>query len=212
MDYRKLDTVDTETLMSIITLENEKAEKLYSKDFVLGTYFDGCSIVNIIAPTLGALCSLSSAIFEIEEKKYEDISFQVNTRDIRGFSLEKLQTVVRLSNAKFNQKYVRYIKGGGLAELIINVINGNQTEPEDNFEQFVNKTTEKEKDALRDIIERIGEEGQVSLSALIQITKISRPVYTSLLSKLKEFNIAEVVNAGVKGTKIKFTNFGVFDI
>jgi GTP-sensing pleiotropic transcriptional regulator CodY len=97
-------------------------------------------------------------------------------------------------------------------DLIINVINGHQTDPADDFEQFVNKTTEKEKDALRDIIDRIGEEGQLSLSSLIQLTNISRPVYTSLLSKLKEFKIAEVVNAGVKGTKIKFINYGVFDI
>ena len=40
---------------------------------------------------------------------------------------------------------------------------------------------------------------------MIEKYSISRPVYNNLLSKLKEYNIAEVVSQGMKGTYIKFT-------
>jgi hypothetical protein len=58
--------------------------------------------------------------------------------------------------------------------------------------------------ALAGIRDEIGNEGYVSVVKMIQKTNISRPVFTSLLSKLQTFKVAVVENKGVKGTYIKF--------
>lgn len=74
------------------------------------------------------------------------------------------------------------------------------------FKEFYDKLTNKEIQALNSIIKNIQNEGDVSLSVLIAETGISRPVYISLLNKIKEYNMGEVLSRGVKGTHIKFTN------
>ena len=74
------------------------------------------------------------------------------------------------------------------------------------FKDFYNKITNKEIKALNSIIKYIQNEGDVSLSVLIAETGVSRPVYISLLNKIKEYNMGEVINRGVKGTHIKFTD------
>ena len=74
------------------------------------------------------------------------------------------------------------------------------------FKDFYNKLTNKEINAINSIIKYIQNEGDVSLSTLIAETGVSRPVYISLLNKIKEYNMGEVINRGVKGTHIKFIN------
>lgn len=69
---------------------------------------------------------------------------------------------------------------------------------------FFRALTSTEETALKNIIDTIGEEGNFSVVKLIQSSGISRSVFVSLHQKLKEFNIAEVENQGVKGTHIKF--------
>lgn len=73
------------------------------------------------------------------------------------------------------------------------------------FKDFYEKCTNKEIQALNSIIKHIQNEGDISLSVLIAETGISRPVYISLMNKIKEYNMGEVTNRGVKGTHIKFT-------
>lgn len=50
--------------------------------------------------------------------------------------------------------------------------------------------------------ELVDNEGYISISKIIEKSKISRPVYTSLLNKLKNCGIAQIDNKGVKGTYI----------
>jgi ribosomal protein S25 len=71
-------------------------------------------------------------------------------------------------------------------------------------DNFLKNLTNTETKALYSIFKEIHEEGNISLSKMVDKYSISRPVYNNLLSKLKEFNIAEVVSQGMKGTYIKF--------
>ena len=70
---------------------------------------------------------------------------------------------------------------------------------------FLDSLTNTETKALHSIFNEIHDEGNISLSKMVEKYSISRPVYNNLLSKLKEYNIAEVIAQGVKGTYIRFT-------
>ena len=63
--------------------------------------------------------------------------------------------------------------------------------------------TKTEKAAARAIYAEIGNEGDISVSKMIQNTGISRPVYNSLLNTLANTHCAEIDAHGVKGTHIK---------
>jgi hypothetical protein len=202
----------TTDLSDIVNKEYNDARIAGSMDHVIGAYFSGVEIVVIVAPTLAGLCSLSTVIFTQEKKIYNNYEYRVITRDIRSFELTELQRLVRVSIRCFNQDYVNYINTNNLAELIINVINGTKDSAPNYFEDFCEKITDKEKIALVDIIKRIGSEGYVSLSGLILVTGISRPVYNNLFMKLKDCHIADVTAAGAKGTHIKFLNLEILNL
>lgn len=70
---------------------------------------------------------------------------------------------------------------------------------------FFSKLTHAEEKAYYSIIKKIGEEGNVTISKLVEANTISRPVYNNLLTKMKECNIAEISNMGAKGTYIRIT-------
>ena len=95
---------------------------------------------------------------------------------------------------------VKYLKG-----FVMDVIEyATKEEPsEDIIRKFKQNITNREFNALYSIIEEIGEEGNISVVKMIQKTGHSRPVFTSLLSKMETYKIAEVQNQGVKGTHIK---------
>ena len=202
----------TTDLSDIVAKEYNDARAIGSKDHVVGAYYNGVEIVVIVAPTLAGLCSLSTVIFTQEKKIYNNYEYRVLTRDIRSFELTELKRSTSVSIRCFNQAYVNYINTDNLAELVINVINGTKDSAPNYFEDFCEKITDKEKTALVDIIKRIGSEGYVSLSALILVTGMSRPVYNNLFTKLKDYHIAEVAAAGAKGTHIKFLNLDILNL
>ena len=77
-----------------------------------------------------------------------------------------------------------------------------KTVPMDTFKASLTKT---ELNAFEAILERIKQKsGIISISKMIEETSISRPVYKSLLTKMKNNKIAEVCNQGVNGTYISF--------
>ena len=77
-------------------------------------------------------------------------------------------------------------------------------------EEFLDKLTPMEKIALKVIMKYLDHgEGVVSISQLTEGSNISRPVFKSVLQKLKDMEIAEINNMGVKGTRIKIID-GVF--
>ena len=77
-------------------------------------------------------------------------------------------------------------------------------------DEFLDMLTPAEQGALKDIMKNITEgEGVVSVSKLVEGGEYSRPVYKSVLTKMKDAEIAELTNMGVKGTHIKIID-GVF--
>lgn len=77
-------------------------------------------------------------------------------------------------------------------------------------DEFLDMLTPAEQGALKDIMKNIVDgEGIVSVSKLVTSGDYSRPVYKSVLTKMKDVEIAELTNMGVKGTHIKIID-GVF--
>lgn len=75
-----------------------------------------------------------------------------------------------------------------------------------NFNQiwndFFNHLTDNENKAFLAIREEINSQGNISIVKMIQKTNLSRPVFTSLLTKMEKYGVAEIRNQGVKGTYI----------
>jgi hypothetical protein len=72
--------------------------------------------------------------------------------------------------------------------------------------EFMEKLTNAETKAYYSIVLEIGAEGNITISKLVEKNSISRPVYNNLMVKMKENNIASVINMGMKGTYIKILN------
>ena len=71
-------------------------------------------------------------------------------------------------------------------------------------DDFLKMLTDTEKSALKLIVESLDNgEGNISITQLTQSSNISRPVFKNILQKLKDMQIAEVNNMGVKGMYIK---------
>ena len=90
----------------------------------------------------------------------------------------------------------------GILELVENSIIVNPIKTNDIEEKFT-KTEEK---ALNVILNELGEkkEGNISISNLIEKSKISRPVFKNTLLKLEKNELAKIDNQGTKGTYIRF--------
>jgi predicted nucleotidyltransferase len=73
-------------------------------------------------------------------------------------------------------------------------------------EEFYKNLTNAETKAYQSIIRKIGWEGTVIISKLVEENKISRPVYNNLLIKMQRYGVAEITNMGVKGTYIEITD------
>lgn len=77
-------------------------------------------------------------------------------------------------------------------------------------DEFLSMLTPAEQGALKDIMQNLENgEGIVSVSKLVEGGNYSRPVYKSVLNKMKDAEIADLTNMGVKGTHIKIID-GVF--
>lgn len=71
--------------------------------------------------------------------------------------------------------------------------------------EFFNALTNNETIAFEAIREEIGSSGNISVVKMIQRTNLSRPVWTSLLTKMEKYGIAIVKSQGVKGTYIEIS-------
>ena len=92
---------------------------------------------------------------------------------------------------------------------VIEILKYSFAEPEQeeiSYKDFLDKLTHAEERAFKAIVNNIGIEGNITISKLVAETSISRPVYNNLLNKLKESNIATIVNMGMKGTYINITH------
>lgn len=88
----------------------------------------------------------------------------------------------------------------GITEIIRISLNPVMTK-----EDFLLNLTDNEQEAFILIENNLPEgEGNISISKLLLNTSISRPVFTNVLQKMKEYNVAQIDNQGVKGMYIKF--------
>ena len=70
---------------------------------------------------------------------------------------------------------------------------------------FLSLLTKTEIQAFEIILQHLnnGHEGNISISQLTEDSKISRPVFKNTLQKMKDNNVAEIINQGVKGMYVK---------
>lgn len=88
----------------------------------------------------------------------------------------------------------------GITEIIRISLNPTMTK-----EDFLLNLTDNEQEAFILIENNLPNgEGNISISKLLLNTSISRPVFTNVLQKMKEYNVAQIDNQGVKGMYIKF--------
>lgn len=108
-----------------------------------------------------------------------------------------------------NPKMVNDFRLSGDAEdlkLLIDLIESRErANPSNLTKDFYKDLTESEKKAFDYLtINLNSQNGYISIVKMIQKTNISRPVYTSLLTKMEKFGIAQIKNCGVKGTLIEW--------
>ena len=82
-----------------------------------------------------------------------------------------------------------------------------------NKDEFLATLTDTEKTALKVIMQYLTDgEGAVSITQLTNENNISRPVFKSVLQKMKDAEIAEINNMGVKGTHINIIDGAFLNI
>ena len=125
----------------------------------------------------------------------------VNIKEVK-YDLEKMRAKAELLEAHCEQEEL-------VKSCIVEIMKIALTRTIDEKE-FLGMLTDMEKSALKVIMQcLIDGEGSVSITQLTTQHNISRPVFKSVLQKLKDMEIAEINNMGVKGTHIKIID-GVF--
>lgn len=92
-----------------------------------------------------------------------------------------------------------------IKQIITRAIKNNANQEQ----EFFNQLTKTEWQVLSNILHlefNGAAAGYITVHQLTDKYKISTPVFRSLFYKLKEYNIADVMARGVKGTYIKFNN------
>lgn len=179
----------------------------YNEDRFLGIFsIEECgreySLI-IILPSFEDLCFNSSPI-------YNPINTTILIKDIRYFLMgEKIFDECILNN-RYEKMFHTYlispkilnISKEGIMEILKYSFAENQPQTASKKE-FFKQLTNAETKAYYSIVKEIGEEGNITISKLVEKNSISRPVYNNLITKMKENNVASVVSMGMKGTYIK---------
>lgn len=184
-------------------------------------------------PSIDDIC-FQKNINDINNLKIENITFFDIRKILMYYQedrhiFESLFSKYHLINPKYQEIYNKYFKrekivGGkkvgkdwiikdgyyisltnirkGILELVENSIVVNPIKT-NNIEEKFTKTEEK---ALNVILNELGEkkEGNISISNLIEKSKISRPVFKNTLLKLEKNELAKIDNQGTKGTYVRF--------
>ena len=133
----------------------------------------------------------------------------IDIREIKNYfkDFTKNQfTVVNYSDIFENYFLSSDTLNDGLILLFKTALNA-EYDPGCSEEFFFNQLSHGETRAYENIVAEMGgSSGNISISALIKKYNISRPVWTSLLKKMQEYKVADVVSQGVKGTYINITN------
>ena len=76
--------------------------------------------------------------------------------------------------------------------------------PQVMLDDIIDELTHREKEAIKEIFERTGMKGRVSIKKLTEETDFSRPVYQNVLNKLREHQIVRTKNRGQGGLEVEF--------
>ena len=137
----------------------------------------------------------------IKEALFTDYKI-INVRYIRLFEkyfYDKKEQIHNRISIK-DSEAIKLLENG-LTELLRNVLNINSTSI-----NFLKSLTDSEKIALSAILEKINDEGVVSIVKLSQEKDISRYVFDSLIQKMKTYKVAAIATCGPRGTYIRITD------
>ena len=207
-------TITKEKINELLKKYHLRACARYSENRVIATYFNKelQQVVNIVVPTEEMLCLFSKRILNGDVSK--DKTITVKDTDSRYFTQKELIYIRDNEQCIFNEDYTKAMELMTFPTIILRAAAGKPVYDKDieNMAQaFMHSVAKKELIVLKYIINKIGTEGTLLMTETLKELGISRPVVTSLLSKLKEYNIAEIKIQGVKGTHIKFTNQRIFN-
>lgn len=125
-----------------------------------------------------------------------DGSIEPDLQEIEDDLLEMKKTSEKFVVNKADENLITE----GVIELIRASLN-----PPVSAEDFVSTLTDNEKEAFKVIQRNLPDgEGNISISKLLLETPVSRPVFKNTLQKMKDNNVAQVDNQGVKGMYVKF--------
>jgi ribosomal protein L17 len=140
----------------------------------------------------------------------EDFSWKTLCKNINPIYQEQAEQLI-LNIITFDM-FKTLVNKNKVISSIKDIITIAQEESNDNEREFISHITKTERQVLSNIMHlefNNQKEGYIIVNQLINKYKVSTPVFRSLLYKLKEFKVAEVITRGVKGTYICFYNFNI---
>lgn len=197
--------IDNSKIISILNkqwkkLTKEEPNKYYALFFVRELENNNILTVALKFPTYEDLCCSDPCS---EEQKIIDNNI-IHILDMRTFYKNTYipYSAFYIFNPIYSQLNPREATKEQIADLFTKFYQYEKYKDIDVYSTL----TKTEKAAAREIYFEIGNEGDISISKLIQVSGISRPVFNNLLNIFANTNSAEVTARGVKGTHIKFTN------
>lgn len=209
-------------------------KQIYGEEnfFIIFSYDNDTKVEAVVIPNFEDVCLNEPLINGLLHNNNHDII----VRDIRfayhatrdGFNemINAIYTDKVIVNPKYEHFYIKMFKtyrdaitagvrsGIPAPELKMGIVKLMRCAFNDNSKtiQFIKQTTDAEKLALIGVIEKIGDEGTVSLSKVSSAIGVSRLTMTNLIAKMETFNVAKIENMGPRGTYIKIIDSAILDI
>lgn len=145
-----------------------------------------------------SLCEDSFHLKNIVDISFLDTIEKEQKLDSGLMLLNEMVIMVEKANPRTNLEAEAALKEGIVACISAAL---NQGVSADSFKNTLTATEQK---AFVSILSKLENgEGNISISKIIEETKISRPVYKNLFTKMEKAKVAEINNQGVKGMLIK---------
>lgn len=182
--------------------------QFYNRNEILGLVFYKNKITLLYIPSFRKLCLAKYSIESEYLKKYDDLAIC----DFRDFGiLNDYKEFLHIINPQY--KAIMETFYADKDDKIVDIFKESyriyftNQEPYLTKDEFYLKLTHAEQKAFESVREGLkGGKKTVNISKLMKESKVSRPVYNSLIVKLKEYKIAHVTNKGAGGTEIIITN------
>lgn len=183
-------------IVAILKLKNgEKDKDQIDKDIVF------------MLPSFDELVLKKSLITNVQVTKNKE-ALTIDVRDFEKYRQDFSTSQFIVVN--YNDIFENYFLSSNMIDegliLLFKIALNIEFENNCSEEFFFNQLSHGETRAYKSIVAEIGNSGNISISAMIKKYNISRPVWTSLLKKMQEYKVADIVSQGVKGTYINIIN------